>query len=191
MNAPLLFPIEVSTVRHPRAGFENLPVDLTRTELFRYFTYSDKDRDEIAFCRGTQNRIGFALLLGGVRLLGRFPYDFELLPKDLLTHICSQLALDVPLFLSYPQRRSTRQEHQERIRQYLGLRPFVERDRAAVKVFVERQICEGARLHELLPRTEQHLRQQHCVLPGVTVLEKLLATAWKWKTNSFSKSRRV
>jgi len=45
MNAPLLFPVEVSVVRHPRAGFENLPVDLTRTELFRYFTFSDKDHE--------------------------------------------------------------------------------------------------------------------------------------------------
>jgi hypothetical protein len=85
-----------------RAGFENLPVDLTRTEFFRYFTFSDKDHEEIALCRGAQNRIGFALLLGGVRLLGRFPYDFELLPKDLLAHICGQLEVDAPLFLNYP-----------------------------------------------------------------------------------------
>ena len=70
VNAPLLFPVEVSAVWHPRAGFENLPVDLTRTELFRYFTFSDKDREEITFCRGAQNRIGFAILLGGVRYLG-------------------------------------------------------------------------------------------------------------------------
>src|SRR5262249_21518553 len=176
-NAPLRFPIEVSAVRHPRAGFENLPVDLTRTELFRYFTFSDKDREEIAFCRGAQNRIGFAILLGGVRLLGRFPYDFELLPKDLLAHICAQLEVDVPLFLNYPQRRPTRQEHIDRIRQYLGLRPFTESDRDGVKAFVDEQVRAGSRLHELLPQTEKMLRQRHLVLPGLTVLEKLIATA--------------
>jgi hypothetical protein len=141
MNAPLLFPVEVSVVRHPRAGFENLPVDLTRSEFFRYFTFSDKDHEEIALCRGAQNRIGFALLLGGVRLLGRFPYDFELLPKDLLAHICGQLEVDAPLFLNYPQRRPTRQEHIERIRQYLGLRPFIESDRDGVKAFVDEQVA--------------------------------------------------
>lgn len=177
MNAPLLFPVETSAVRHPRAGFENLPIDLTRTELFRYFTFSDKDREEINLCRGAQNRIGFALLLGGVRLLGRFPYDFELLPKDLLAHICGQLEVDVPLFLNYPQRRPTRQEHIDRIRQYLGLRPFIESDRDGVKAFVDGQVRDGERLHELLPRTEQKLRHQHLVLPGLTVLEKLIATA--------------
>lgn len=145
--------------------------------MFRYFTFSDKDRREINFCRGAQNRIGFALLLGGVRLLGRFPYDLELLPKDLLAHICGQLEVDVPLFLNYPQRRPTRQEHIDRIRQYLGLRPFIESDRDGIKAFVDGQVRAGERLHELLPRTEQRLRQQHLVLPGLTVLEKLIAAA--------------
>jgi TnpA family transposase len=177
MNAPLLSPAEVSIVRHPRTGFENLPVDLTRAELFRYFTFSDKDCVEIVFCRGAQNRIGFALLLGGVRLLGRFPFDFDLLPKDLLAHVCGQLDVEVPLFLSYPQRRSTRQEHIDRIRQYLGLRPFTESDPETVKAFIDEQVRAGARLHQLLPHTEKRIRQQHIVLPGVTVLEKLIATA--------------
>lgn len=177
MNAPLLFPSEVSAVRHPRAGFENLPADLSRTELFRYFTFSDKDRQEILFCRGTSNRIGFAMLLGGVRLLGRFPHDFELLPKDLLSHICTQLELEVPLFLGYPQRRSTRQEHIDRLKIYLGLRPFREADQERVTDFIREQIRAGARLHELLPGTERRLRQQHLVLPGLTVLEKLIGSA--------------
>jgi hypothetical protein len=30
MNAPLFFPIDVSATWHPRAGFENPPIDLTR-----------------------------------------------------------------------------------------------------------------------------------------------------------------
>jgi uncharacterized protein DUF4158 len=112
-----------------------------------------------------------------VRLLGRFPYDFELLPKDLLAHTCGQSEVDVPLFLNYPLRRSTRQEHIDRIRQYLGLRPFTESDRDGVKAFVDEQVRAGLRLHELLPRTEQEMRQQHIVLPGLTMLEKLIATA--------------
>ena len=41
--------------------------------------------------RGTDNRIGFALLLSGVRLTGRFPYGLELIPRSVLSHICAQL----------------------------------------------------------------------------------------------------
>jgi hypothetical protein len=35
------FPTSVSAVRHPRAGFESIPRDLSKTELLRYFTYSE------------------------------------------------------------------------------------------------------------------------------------------------------
>jgi hypothetical protein len=35
--------IAVAGVRHPRAEFEPIPRDLSRTELLRYFTYSEND----------------------------------------------------------------------------------------------------------------------------------------------------
>lgn len=171
------FPISVSAVRHPRAGFESIPRDLSKAELLRYFTYSENDLQEINLCRGAGNRIGFALLLSGVRLTGRFPYDFELIPRGVLTHVCAQLQLEPPLFVDYPQRRPTRHEHTERLRAYLGLRNFTHKDRAAVKKLVSERVRGGARLHELPPSVEQSLREQHVVLPGVTILERLIGQA--------------
>src|SRR5215510_8921308 len=73
-----------AATRHPRAGFENIPRDLSKAELLRYFTYSPDDRHEIFQCRGDSNKVGFALLLGGVRLTGRFPAGFELIGSTLL-----------------------------------------------------------------------------------------------------------
>src|ERR1043166_6343611 len=107
MHATLPFYTPASSFRHSRAGFERIPPNLTRLELFRYFTFSDEDRREILQCRSDHNRLGFALLLGGVRLTGRFPYDFALVPRSLLTHICEQLQLAPPLFVVYPQRQPT------------------------------------------------------------------------------------
>jgi len=124
MNNLARFPISVSAVRHPRAGFESIPRDISKAELLRYFTYSENDLQEINLCRGADNRTGFALLLSGVRLTGRFPHDFELVPHSVLTHICAQLQIEPPLFVNYPQRRPTRHEHTERLRAYLGLRNF-------------------------------------------------------------------
>ena len=116
-----------SSFRHSRAGFEQIPQNLTRPELFRYFTFSEEDCHEILQCRGDHNRIGFALLLGGMRLTGRFLYDFALVPRSLLTHICEQLSLEPPLFVVYPQRQPTRYEHVERLKVYLGLRSFTQK----------------------------------------------------------------
>jgi hypothetical protein len=57
MNNLARFPISVSAVRHPRAGFESIPRDISKAELLRYFTYSENDLQEINFCRGVGNRI--------------------------------------------------------------------------------------------------------------------------------------
>lgn len=77
METLLPFYTPASPVRHARAGFERIPANLTRAELFRYFTFAEEDRREIQQCRGDHNRIGVALLLGGVQLLGGFPMTFS------------------------------------------------------------------------------------------------------------------
>jgi urease gamma subunit len=170
-------PTPQSANRHTRVGFEHIPQNLSRAELFRYFTFPEPDRREIAQCRGESNKIGFALLLGGVRLTGRFLQDFELVPRSLLVHICEQLNLKTPLILTYPARQPTRYEHVERIRTYLGLRYFKRTDNEMVASHVRARVRAGARLHELLADTERMLREQKIVLPGVTVLERIISSA--------------
>jgi hypothetical protein len=113
------------SLRVPRTGFEHIPADLSKAELFRFFTYSAEDRHAIFECRGHHNKVGFALLLGCVRLTGRFPMHFDALPESLLTHVCKQLQVDGLLFLDYPQRPATLHVHKKRLRAYLGLRDFV------------------------------------------------------------------
>lgn len=177
MHTGLPFYVPSSPFRHSRAGFEKIPQNLTRTELLQYFTFSAEDRQEILQCRGDHNRIGFALLLGGVRLMGRFPYDFTLVPRTLLLHICEQLELSPPLFVLYPQRQPTRYEHVERLTTYLGLHPFTRQAYQQLTAHVRQQVRAGVRLHELLPNAEQMLRARAIVLPGVTVLERAVNEA--------------
>ena len=107
MKQVVQFSIPQPAIRHARVGFETIPANLSRAELFRYFTFPESDRREIAQCRGESNKIGFALLLGAIRLTGRFIQDFELVPHSLIAHICEQLRLETPLILTYPQRQPT------------------------------------------------------------------------------------
>ena len=144
MSPPVRFPVSISAVRHPRARFESIPRDLSKAELFRYFTYSEKDLQEINLCRGVSNKIGFSLLLSGVRLTGRFPHDLELIPQSVLTHISAQLRVPPPLFVDYPQRRPTRHKHTERLKTYLGLQNFTHRDRTLVNTLVSERVRAGA-----------------------------------------------
>jgi Domain of unknown function (DUF4158) len=177
MKQVVQFPIPQPTIRHARVGFETIPANLSRAELFRYFTFSEPDRREIAQCRGESNKIGFALLLGATRLTGRFIQDFELVPHSLVAHVCEQLRLETPLILTYPQRQPTRFEHVERIKSYLGLRSFKQTDNDVVVSHMRERVRAGARLPELLADVEENLREQKIVLPGVTVLEPLIGRA--------------
>jgi TnpA family transposase len=179
MTPPNVLPFEPPPppIRHARTGFENIPRDLSKAELLRYFTYSSDDRHEIFQCRGNSNKAGFALLLGGMRLTGRFPANFELISLTLLAHICAQLGIEGMLFLDYPQRQPTRYEHIERLKQYLGLRGFIADDQARVTDFVREQVRAGAPPDDILESTEEYLRAQQIVLPGVTVLDKLVTAA--------------
>jgi len=179
MTLPNVLPFEPPPppIQHTRAGFENIPRDLSKAELLRYFTYSPEDRNEIFQCRGNGNKVGFALLLSGARLTGRFPANFELIGSTLLAHVCAQLRIEGMLFLDYPQRQPTRYEHIERIKQYLGLRSFVADDQAMAADFVREQVRAGTPPDDLLQHTEEHLRARQIVLPGVTVLDKLVTAA--------------
>ena len=179
MTPPNVLPFESPPppLRHIRRGFDSIPRDLSKAELLRYFTYSPEDRHEIFQCRGNSNKVGFAVLLGGIRLTGRFPTGLELIGQSLLTHVCGQLKIEGMLFLDYPQRRPTRHEHIERLKQYLGLRSFAADDQSIVTEFVREQVHAGTPPEDLLGQTEEHLRAQRIVLPGLTVLDKSVTTA--------------
>jgi Domain of unknown function (DUF4158) len=120
-------------VRLSRTGFETIPSDLSKAELFRCFTYSAEDRLAIFECRGSNNKVGFALLLSSVRLTGRFPIHFDLLPNSLLAHVRKQLKIAGLLFLDYPQRHATLHQYKERTKAHLGLRSFVQEEHPRCK----------------------------------------------------------
>jgi len=175
----LPFRAREASLRVPRTGFETIPADLSKAELFRYFTYSAEDRHAIFECRGSSNKVGFALLLSSMRLTGRFPINFEALPHSLLAHVCAQLKIEGLLFLDYPQRPATLHKHKERLKAHLGLRNFVQEEhRSFVSDFVREQVRAGIAPDELTDRAEEQLRSLHFVLPGVTVLQKLVSAAF-------------
>ena len=163
----LPFKAPASAPRSTRTGWETIPRDLSRAELFRYFTYTAEDRAELFACRGTSNKPGLAILFGGLRLTGRFLTNFEALPQPLLSHVCAQLKVAGRLCLDYPQRQATRYEHVERLKAYLGLQTFVaEQHGAVVTKCVQEQVRTGIAPAAVYPVVEEHLRAQTLAYPA-------------------------
>ena len=109
---------------------------------------------------------------------GRFPLHFHTLPGNLLAHVCQQLKVGELLLLDYAQRAATLHTHKERLREYLVLRDLVAEEQADLIIAcVREEVRTGRAPDELTERAEEHLRALHFILPGVTVLQKLVSAA--------------
>ena len=101
-----------------------LPDDPTDEELARDWTLSSADKAEVLRCRTDRHRLSFAIQLCVLRTHGRFLPDYETVGVRITNHLCRQLDLPPVLFVNPPQREATDLEHEHRIRDYLGFRPF-------------------------------------------------------------------
>jgi len=86
--------------------------DPAPAQLAKYFFIDDKDRAEIASHRGAHNRLGYAIQLCTVRLLGTFLPNPTDVPRIVVKHIAEQLAISEPSCLvRYGERPSTHHNH--------------------------------------------------------------------------------
>jgi hypothetical protein len=63
-----------------RDRLNRFPTDIAPTDLLTYFTLSEAELELIQTHRGDHNRLGFALQLVAVKLLGFVPADLSTAP---------------------------------------------------------------------------------------------------------------
>ena len=157
------------------------PFSYTHEQLIDQARFTSSDLVQIQQCRRDHNSLGFGYQLAFVRLLNRFPIQqpFEIV-EEILDYVSIQLSISTADIAKYNRRQKTISEHQERIRQYLGLKRFsqVEYDRAdgqtALATFVFEQACRLEQTHALMARVKAFLRQQRILEPADFTLERLI-----------------
>ena len=136
------------------------------------------DWSEIAQRRGTHNRLGFAYQIAFVRILGRFPRQVPLeIDGEILRFTSLQLRLSPETIHAYAERRQTVSEHQQHIRDYLGLRSF---DTAAgydLEQFLESEALRLDRSAALLARGRAWLQEQRILAPADYTLRRAVGSA--------------
>lgn len=154
---------------------DRLPDALSEDQLRRHFTLHDGDLEEVALCRGTANRLGFAVQLCTLRWQGFFLRELGEVPGVVLNTLAAQLGV-LSIGLG-PYDEKTRRVHLERIRSHLGFVRCGEVERAKLLAF----LCQEARA---TPRTELLRKAGHAwllghkiVRPGRTTLRDLIAQA--------------
>ena len=99
--------------------------EITREELFRFFTLTQAD---IAFIapgrgRGPADRLGVAVALCTLPWLGFVPDTVASAPPVAVARLADQLNIDAAELRSYGRRAQTRTEHLQLVARYLGWRP--------------------------------------------------------------------
>jgi hypothetical protein len=151
----------------------------SRVDLERFFLLDDADMAMMGDRRGDHNRLGFVLQATTVRYLGVFLGDPLDVPWPVVEYLAAQLGIaDAWCVKRYTARAKTAYEHAWEIRDAYGFRAFEDPDAAAdLREFLEGRAwthAEGP--YRLFGQAVGWLRRNRVLLPGVTVLSRLVAS---------------
>ena len=165
----------------------------TSTQLAHYFHLDDLTKQLVRKRRGDYNRLGFAIQLCTVRFLGTFLVNPIDVPQGAVDYLASQLEIaDVKCLLSYLSRPTTHWVHAQAIKKHYGYRDFSEQPGQwrLVRWLYQRAWLGGESPSMMFDLTTARLVEQKILLPGVTVLSRLISAVRErvahrtWKTLS-------
>ena len=159
------------------ARFGRFAADPSPVELERFFRLDAGALRLLQGKRRDENRLGFAVQLGTVRMLGTFlGEDPAAVPAGVAEFVAEQLGIPDPLCLrAYAERPMTAYEHQWEIGRERGYREFASGE-ADLRAFLAARVWaleEGPRA--LFDRAVLWLVEHRVLLPRITVLARLVA----------------
>ncbi|MFD3937813.1 DUF4158 domain-containing protein [Streptomyces sp. NPDC058611] len=158
-----------------RRRFGRFAEDPDEGQLAGSFHLDQTARRQTMAAKGARNRIGWAVQLGTVRYLGTFLNNPEDVPAVVVDYVADQLGLDPAEFAGYGTKEH-RWDHQDQIRKGYGYTKF-EFDQwfALARWMYQRAWIGSERPTLLFDLATKRLVDKKVVLPGVTVLERLVS----------------
>lgn len=168
-------PARISMTKKQRDVLLALPE--TENEIVRHYTLDAKDLTAIASCRTPETRLSHALQLCCLRYPGRHLRRGEFLPPVMLDYIAEQIGADTEAIARFARRGATRYEQLAAIKQHHGYRDFTRPARSMLSDWAEQEAVGLTDGRILLGRLIEKMREEKIVIPGVTVVERLAASA--------------
>jgi hypothetical protein len=159
------------------ARLTRFPTELTTEDLSTYFTLTTADKALVHQQRGAHNRLGFALQMGALRLMGFCPDDLTTAPPALVRFLAQQLEVVPEALADYGARAQTRTDHFHLIQRHLGFRAADMFDLAALAEWLVARALEHDKPILLFQLAAEKLYHEKIVRPGVTMLERMVITA--------------
>jgi TnpA family transposase len=160
-----------------RARLNRFPDQIPHEDLSGFFLLSEADQRAINQHHEAQTRLGFALQLCALRYLGFAPDDLQTAPAAAVEYVAQQLGVAPQTLATYGARRATRTTHFQQVRAHLHFRLAMPLDFYALQTWLVERALEHDKPTMLLQLACEELRRQHIVRPGLTRLERLIASA--------------
>lgn len=160
-----------------RERLNRFPEPIPDEDLRVFFTLSDHDIQAVRKQRGAPNQLGFALQLCALRYLGFAPDDLGRTADGAVTFVAQQLQVSPTAITTYGARSHTRTTHLQQVQAYLGFRLALPLDLAALEAWLVERALEHDQPTLLFQLACDKLRREQIVRPGITRLERLVATA--------------
>lgn len=142
-------------------------------EMARDWTLSEADREEIGKHR-KNSRLFVAIQLCAVRLYGRFLNRLHNVSPRIVNYLSRQLDLPPSLTIQVPEREATYLEQRKTILNYLGFQRFDESVQEQLQTWLEERVKQGVLPDALFQQAERYLLASRTLLPGPSVLERLI-----------------
>jgi len=146
-------------------------------DLIQHYTLSQEDLDVIARRRRPQNRLGFALQLCALRYPGRLIRPAETVPMEVARFLGEQLDIDPAAIGDYATRPQTRYDQLDTLRELFGFRGFTQPDHRALSQWLLPIAMVTVSAVSVAEALMVELRRQGIAAPGVTVIDRMVATA--------------
>lgn len=160
-----------------RDRLNRFPAQIPDDDRRAFFLVSDVDQRAINHQREDSTRLGFALQLCAVRYLGFAPDDLQSAPDEAVGYVAHQLGVPPEVLQAYGRRMKTRTTHLQQVQAHLGFRTATPLDFSAVQTWLVERALEHDTPALLLQLACEKLRREPIVRPGITRLERLVATA--------------
>src|SRR5215472_12779276 len=151
----------------------SLPQHFSDEEMARDWTLLEGDRQEIERYR-KDSRLYMAIQICAVRLYGRFLNHVHDLSPHIINYLGQQFDLPPSLTVEVPEREATYLEQRQNILKHLGFQRFDQNAQEQFEAWIEQQARLGNLPDELFQQAENHLLDKRVLLPGPSVLERLI-----------------
>jgi hypothetical protein len=168
-------PARISITKKQRDALLALPE--TENEVVRHYTLDASDLAAIASSRTPETRLSHALQLCCLRYPGRHLRRGEFLPPVMLDYIAEQIGADTEAIARFARRGATRYEQLAAIKQHHGYRDFTRPVRSVLSDWAEQEALGLTDGRILLGRLTEKMRDDKIGIPGITVVERLAASA--------------